>query len=268
MQQALLSTQNLAVGYRQGRHATVLLSGLNLHLAAGQLVALLGQNGAGKSTLLRALTGDEPPLAGTVTVAGHDLATMSPRQQSRAIGLVTTQRVQAGGLTVRELVALGRQPYTGLLGRLSQADHDVVDWAMQQVGIAAKAGSYVAALSDGERQKAMIARALAQHTPLIVLDEPTAFLDAASRIETLQLLASLAHEQGKGILLTTHDISRSLLLTDALWLITRHRQVVTGPTAQVVASEAMNQVFASPRVTFNPAHCDYEATSPHTGAGC
>ena len=106
----------------------------------------------------------------------------------------------------------------------------------------------------------MIARALAQHTPIIVLDEPTAFLDAASRIETLQLLASLAHDQGKAILLSTHDISRSLMLTDRLWVITRDRQLCTGSTARMMQSDAMNRVFANPNITFNPNHCDYEAT--------
>lgn len=255
---ALYATHNLAVGYVHGRHVTTLLSGLNLSIGRGQLVALLGQNGAGKSTLLRALTCASRPLAGWIEVDGCNLGSISLRERSRLIGLVTTDRIQAGALTVTELVGLGRQPHTGFLGRLDDDDRAIVARAIASVGITAKAQAYVAQLSDGERQKAMIARALAQSTPIIVLDEPTAFLDAASRIETMQLLARLAHEQGKAVVLSTHDISRSLLLTDRLWLITRDRQVLTGPTRDMVHSEAMDRVFSSPHVVFNQEHCDYE----------
>lgn len=259
MADALFSTHDLAVGYSNGKHRTILLSGLNLQLKAGHLVALLGRNGAGKSTLFRALTCADKPMGGTVMLQGKPIDSISQRERSRAIGLVATDRIQAGALTVTELVSLGRQPYTGLLGRLDWEDREIVAHAIESVGIADKANSFVAQLSDGERQKAMIARALAQCTPIIILDEPTAFLDAASRIETMQLLASLAHDQGKALLLSTHDISRSLLLTDGLWLITRDRSVVTGATADMLHSEAMNQVFASERIVFNPAHCDYES---------
>ncbi len=256
----LYSTHDLAVGYKNGKKNTILLSGLNLTLDAGRFVALLGQNGAGKSTLLKALSCATQPMAGEVMLNGKNVAHISLRNRSRMIGLVSTDAIQAGALTVAELVALGRQPYTGVLGRLDDHDHDIVARAIADVGITAKAHNYVAQLSDGERQKAMIARALAQCTPIIILDEPTAFLDAASRIETMQLLASLARDQHKAILLSTHDISRSLLLTHELWLITRERKVVAGPTATMVHSEVMNEVFNSPGITFNPNHCDYEAS--------
>ncbi|MDO4512277.1 MAG: ABC transporter ATP-binding protein [Bacteroidales bacterium] len=257
---AIFETQNLAVGYAHGKQTTTLLSGLNLSLEAGQLVALLGQNGAGKSTLIRALTFATRPIEGKIMMRGVDADTISKAQRARLLGLVSTERIQAGALTVTELVGLGRQPYTGFLGRLSDDDHAIVAESIASVGMSHKAESFVANLSDGERQKVMIARALAQHTPIIVLDEPTAFLDAASRIETMHLLASLAHEQGKAILLSTHDISRSLLLCDQLWVITRDRRVLTGPTAQMVHSEAMNEVFSNSSITFNPTHCDYEST--------
>lgn len=253
----MLTTHDLAVGYDH----TVLLSGLNLGLEAGQLVALLGRNGAGKSTLLRALTLASHPLGGSIEIDGRPVANIGKRERSRLIGLVSTERIMAGGLTVSELVGLGRQPHTGFLGRMDAHDREVVGEAMQQVGISPMASKFVSQLSDGERQKAMIARALAQETPIIVLDEPTAFLDAASRIETMRLLASLAHEQGKAVLLSTHDISRSLLHTDALWLITRDGHVVAGPTPQVVASDSMNQVFANPSIIFNAQHCDYESSA-------
>ena len=254
---AILTTHNLAVGYRNGKQQVTLLSGLNLHLDKGKLVALLGQNGAGKSTLLRAITCDERPIGGTIEVEGKNLLEMPQKERSRLLGLVSTERIQAGALTVEELVGLGRQPHTGFLGRLDDEDHRIVRQAMADAGIAAKAGEYIASLSDGERQKAMIARALAQETPLIVLDEPTAFLDVASRIETMRLLQTLAHDRGKAVLLSSHDISQSLMLADELWLITTDRQVLTGTTADLVAAGAMDHLFTNRSIHFNPQILDY-----------
>lgn len=254
---AIFTTHDLAVGYRSGKQQVTLLKNLNLTLAKGKLVALLGQNGAGKSTLLRALTCDEHPLAGTIQVNGRNLLEMSQKDRSRLIGLVSTERIQAGALTVTELVGLGRQPHTGFLGRLDDEDRAVVRQSMTDAGIIGKANEYIASLSDGERQKAMIARALAQQTPIIILDEPTAFLDVASRIETMRLLQKLAHEQDKAVLLSSHDISQSLMLADELWLITTEREVITGTTDQLVADGAMNRIFTNQSIHFNPNILDY-----------
>lgn len=255
---AILTTHHLTVGYMQGKHATPLLTDLDLKLASGRLVALLGQNGAGKSTLLRVLTCATPPLDGYIEIDDVNLNQISQRERSRLIGLVSTDRITAGGLTVNELVALGRQPHTGFLGRLSEDDNRIVSQAIHDVGIAHKARNYVAQLSDGERQKAMIARALAQETPIIILDEPTAFLDVASRIEAMQLLHSLAHERGKAVLLSSHDISQSLMLADELWLITRDREVIAGNTSDMLKSDAMNRLFTSRHIIFNPTLLDYQ----------
>ena len=254
---AILTTHDLAVGYRNGKQQVTLLSGLDLVMEKGKLVALLGQNGAGKSTLLRALTCDERPLNGTIEVNGKDLLTMSQKDRSRLIGLVSTERIQAGALTVRELVGLGRQPHTGFLGRLDDEDRAIIQQAMTDSGIISKADEYMASLSDGERQKAMIARALAQQTPIIILDEPTAFLDVASRIETMRLLQTLAHERGKAVLLSSHDISQSLMLADELWLITTDRQVLTGTPSKLVAEGAMNRLFENRSIHFNDKILDY-----------
>ena len=254
---AILTTHDLAVGYRNGKQQVTLLSGLDLVMEKGKLVALLGQNGAGKSTLLRALTCDERPLNGTIEVNGKDLLTMSQKDRSRLIGLVSTERIQAGALTVRELVGLGRQPHTGFLGRLDDEDRAIIQQAMTDSGIISKADEYMASLSDGERQKAMIARALAQQTPIIILDEPTAFLDVASRIETMRLLQTLAHERGKAVLLSSHDISQSLMLADELWLITTDRQVLTGTPSKLVAEGAMDRLFENRSIHFNDKILDY-----------
>ena len=256
-QSTILQTHDLAVGYRNGKQVVTLLQHLDLILEQGKLVALLGQNGAGKSTLLRALTCDERPLAGTVEVSGKNLHDMSQKERSRLIGLVSTERIQAGALTVTELVGLGRQPHTGFLGRLDDEDRQVIHQAMADSGIIDKAGDYMASLSDGERQKAMIARALAQQTPIIILDEPTAFLDVASRIETMRLLQTLAHDRGKAVLLSSHDISQSLMLADELWLITTDRQVITGTPADLVAAGAMDRIFTGRDIHFNPTILDY-----------
>ncbi len=253
----IISTGHLAVGYRNGKQQVTLLKDLNLSLYRGELVALLGQNGAGKSTLLRALTCDESPLGGTIEIDGKNLLEMSQKERSRLIGLVSTERIQAGALTVTELVGLGRHPHTGFLGRLDEDDKKIVHQAMVDAGIIGKADEYMASLSDGERQKAMIARALAQETPVIILDEPTAFLDVASRIETMRLLRNLAHERGKAVLLSSHDISQSLMLADKLWLITTDRQVLTGPTRQLVADGAMDRLFENRDIHFNPDILDY-----------
>ena len=254
---AILTARDLAVGYRNGSQTTTLLSGLNLNLEKGKLVALLGQNGAGKSTLLRALTCDERPLAGSIEVNGRDLLEMSQKDRSRIIGLVSTERIQAGALTVTELVGLGRQPHTGFLGRLDDEDRAIIQQSMADAGIISKANDYMASLSDGERQKAMIARALAQQTPIIILDEPTAFLDVASRIETMRLLQNLAHDRGKAVLLSSHDISQSLMLADELWLITTDREVLTGTTQQLLADGAMDRLFVNREIHFNPTILDY-----------
>ena len=253
----ILKTNNLAVGYRNGKQQVTLLSGLNLSLERGKLVALLGQNGAGKSTLLRALTCDERPIDGTIEANGKNLLDMPQRERSRLLGLVSTERIQAGALTVTELVGLGRQPHTGFLGRLDEEDHAIVRQSMADAGIIGKANEYVASLSDGERQKAMIARALAQQTPIIILDEPTAFLDVASRIETMRLLQTLAHERDKAVLLSSHDISQSLMLADELWLITTDRQVITGTTQELIADGVMNRLFTNRDIYFNPTIFDY-----------
>ena len=254
---AILTTHHLAVGYRNGKRQVTLLSDLNLRLERGKLVALLGQNGAGKSTLLRALTCDERPIDGSIESDGKNLLDMPQRERSRLLGLVSTERIQAGALTVTELVGLGRQPHTGFLGRLDEEDHEIVRQAMADAGIIDKADEYIASLSDGERQKAMIARALAQQTPIIILDEPTAFLDVASRIETMRLLQTLAHKRDKAVLLSSHDIFQSLMLADELWLITTDRQVLTGTTQELLAVGAMNHLFKNRDIQFNPAILDY-----------
>lgn len=259
---SVLTTHNLSVGYRQKHGSVAVLTGLDLQLRAGSLVALLGANGAGKSTLLRTLTAIQPPLVGDVAVAGKNIYDMTSRERSRQISIVTTDRVMAGALSVYELVSLGRQPHTGFLGHLSADDRMAVTNAIECAGIASKSQSLVSQLSDGERQKAMIAKALAQSTPLIVLDEPTSFLDVASRVETMCLLHRLAHEQGKAVLLSTHDVSQALLIADQLWVITVDGTLLAGDTETLITNGTMDNMFAEGVLSFDIQSCDYAVTLP------
>lgn len=250
---------DLSVGYKHGGKIATVLSGVNLSLKKGELVCLLGANGAGKSTLLRTLSGVQTPLQGVIKIEGRELSSISRREMSQLVSIVYTDHTLAGGLTVTELVALGRQPYTGFFGRLGHEDYDVVANSLKAVGISHKSESYVAQLSDGERQKAMIARALSQCTPMIILDEPTAFLDVASRIDTINLLHRLAHEQGKSVVLSSHDVGQSLTLADRLLLICRDGRVVEGDTDELIKQGILDEIFTGRDIVFDSVLRDYRA---------
>lgn len=257
----IMTITNLSVGYHIDKHSSKeVLSGLNIVLRQGELVCMLGANGVGKSTLLRTISGVQPPIKGEVVINGKEIADHSRRSLSRLISLVYTDNTLAGGLTVEELVGLGRQPYTGFFGRLSDNDRHVVRKAISDVGMAHKIGEYVSRLSDGERQKTMIARALAQQTPIIILDEPTAFLDVASRIETMKLLHDLAINGNKAIILSSHDVSQSLMLASRLWLITGDGILIDGITEELVLDGDLNRLFPNRDVTFDPAIGDFFAS--------
>ena len=247
--------RNLTIGYQVGKKRTEVHSRLNFQLFRGELTCLLGANGAGKSTLLRTLAAAQPFLSGDLELLDRDLSAYSERELSKTIGVVLTDRTQAGGLTVYELVALGRQPYTGFFGRLNKADKQLVEHALQAVEIAHKARCYMAELSDGERQKVMIAKALVQECPLILLDEPTAFLDVVSRIEIMNLLHRLAIEEKRAILLSTHDIEQALVLSDRLWLLSSTGGLECGVTEDLILRNRMDTLFANhARIKFDLMH--------------
>lgn len=208
-----LSLNNVSAGY--GRK--VVVSGVSISFKPGEVVCLLGRNGMGKSTLLRTIAGFQPPLAGDITIGDKTLASFDRKQLSQVIGIVLTEHGDIPDLSVREIVALGRSPHTGFFGNLSPDDNSIVDEAMTRVGIKHLEARNIATLSDGERQKAMIAKALAQQTSIILLDEPTAFLDYPSRVELFQLLRQLAQEEQKIILMTTHDLQLARQYASRLW---------------------------------------------------
>ena len=240
----MISLQNLTVGY--GTKAV--LSDINQVLKAGQLVCLLGSNGVGKSTILRTLAGFQQPLAGKVLLDGKDLSSLSLSQRSKTVSIVLTERVEVPYMKVADLVGMGRSPYTGFFGKLTKEDKQIVSEAIEMVGISSLAERTIDTLSDGERQKAFLAKALAQQTPIILLDEPTAFLDFHAKISTLRLMQKLAHETNKIILMSTHDVEMALRLSDILWIV-QDGKIQTGTTASLTESGILRQFLGDEAIS-------------------
>lgn len=209
----VISLSQLSVGYSLSHPV---ISDINLELRSGQLACLIGENGIGKSTLLKTLTGFLPKLKGSLLLGNRDIESFSQRELARQVSIVLTQKPDVQNLTIEEIIGLGRSPYTGFFGRLRAEDRKVVDDAIATMGIEKLRGRMIQTLSDGERQKVMIAKALAQETPIILLDEPTAFLDFPSKAETFQSLQRMAHERDKLILLSTHDLELAVRFADSL----------------------------------------------------
>lgn len=221
-----------------GYSGKVIARDLTAVLPAGSVTALVGSNGCGKSTLLRTIAGLQPSLGGSIT----------PKPDARNLAVVLTDRIDVPALTVNDVVALGRLPYMGLAARLSAVDRTTIAHAMEMAGIAHLSLRRIGELSDGERQRAMIARAVAQDTPIILLDEPTAFLDFPSKVDTLKLLCRLAHEEGKTILLSTHDLEIAFQLADRLWLLSDDG-ISEGSAEELAACGAISAIF--PHIKFD-----------------
>lgn len=251
----ILKTDNLGVGY--GRRTV--LSDICVSAVRGSLTALVGANGSGKSTLLRTLSGAQKPTAGSVHISGFDLASLGKRARARLLAMVSTDRTGAGALTVRETVEIGRHPHTGPFGRLDSADNSAVAKALADVGMEHYADRLLGTLSDGERQKVMLARALAQDTPLIILDEPTAFLDVAGKYEINRLLRSLA-DNGHTIILSTHDIASSVEAADTIWVVDHSLgHVVAADKASAISSGMLDRAF--PSLRFDPSTLTFRSAA-------
>ena len=209
----IISLSHLTIGY-SASHPVII--DIDLALRSGQLSCLIGENGIGKSTLLKTLTGFLPKLGGNLLLDGRDIQSYSQRELAREVSIVLTQKPDVQNLTIEEIIGLGRSPYTGFFGRLRAEDRLVVEDVIAAMGIEKLKGRMIQTLSDGERQKVMIAKALAQETSVILLDEPTAFLDFPSKAETFQTLRRMAHERDKLILLSTHDLELAVRFADNL----------------------------------------------------
>lgn len=241
-----LSHITLAYGSR------ILLQDVSASVPRGSLTALIGRNGTGKSTLLRTAAGLGEAASGEITLCGRALASLTPLQRASIVSFVTTDKVRIPNLACEDVVALGRAPYTNWIGRMQEADRDIVARSLALVGMAGFARKTMDRMSDGECQRILIARALAQDTPVILLDEPTAFLDLPNRYELATLLRRLAHDEGKCILFSTHDLDVALGLCDAIALIDTPALHCL-PAAEMAASGHIERLFAGAGIAFDPA---------------
>ncbi len=248
---AILVAKDLSIGYGNGRHGSnVLLTIPEVALRRGELTGLLGPNGSGKSTLIRTLCNLQSALSGEIRLGGQPLYGMKQREQAQRLSLVLTERTGGGNLSVYEVVALGRIPYTDWFGTLGPIDRRMIERALDLADVSRFRDRKLFALSDGERQKVMLARALAQDTPLIILDEPTAHLDLPNRIDMMQLLRKLAGEAGKAILISSHELDLTLQSADQLWLLS-DRQLIAGTPEDLVLNGTFQSVFRHTGVRFD-----------------
>ena len=251
-QELVLTTSDLTTGYRRNGHGgRPVTRDINVELRAGEVIGLLGPNGSGKSTLIRTLAGLQKPMSGKIELFGDDLAALNPKDIAKRLSTVLTDRVLIGNLNAYTLVAFGRSPYTGLLGKLRPEDEEIVRWALEATDMVDFAGRDIQKLSDGERQKIMIARALAQDTSVILLDEPTAHLDLPNRVDIIRLLRRLSHETGKGILLSTHELDLALKASDRIWLLDNEQELVAGVPEDLVLDGTFERVFQKDSFDFD-----------------
>ncbi|MCQ4873027.1 ABC transporter ATP-binding protein [Butyricimonas paravirosa] len=243
--------KDLSIGYKGKNDTKVVASGICTAINGGELTCLLGANGVGKSTLLRTLSAFQPKLAGKIDILGREIGTYSDKELSRTIGVVLTEKCDVRNMTVRELIGMGRSPYTGFWGALNGEDREIVERSIGMVKIENLASRMVHTLSDGERQKVMIAKALAQQTPVIFLDEPTAFLDFPSKVEIMQLLHKLTRETGKTIFLSTHDLELALQIADKIWLMDRQHGITIGTPEDLALEGHLSGFFARKGIVFD-----------------
>jgi iron complex transport system ATP-binding protein len=247
-----LTATKLSIGYSHRGQETCVAEALNLALNAGEFICLLGPNGAGKSTLIRTLAGMQAPLSGSLKLQGQTFHSIPPRERARMISVVLTEALPIGMMDAYSLVALGRHPYSGWLGGLNQNDKECIKWAFKAVGAEGLEARQIAELSDGERQKVSIARALAQEAQVMLLDEPTAFLDLPRRVELMTILRNLAHRESMGLLLSTHDLDLALRFADRLWILGPNGELTQGYPEALAMNGDFANAFTSENLNWDP----------------
>lgn len=251
MKDTTIRLRDLSIGYPDKHNTKRVAEHLNASIHSGELTCLLGTNGVGKSTLLRTLSAFQPPLGGTIDLLDRPLSTYDDRQLATVIGVVLTEKSDIRNMTVEELVGLGRSPYTGFWGTLKESDRRIVHEAIARVRIEPLTQRMVHTLSDGERQKVMIAKALAQETPIIFLDEPTAFLDFPSKVEVMQLLHNLTHTLQKTVFMSTHDLELALQIADKIWLMDRTNGIAIGTPEDLSLEGKLSSFFSRKGITYD-----------------
>lgn len=259
---AIIELEHLSIGYPGKHQQRVVLEDVNATLFSGELTCLLGTNGVGKSTLLRTLSALQPALSGKTSIQGKLLSNYTDKQLAQIISVVLTERCDLRNMSAIELTGLGRSPYTGFWGTLSKSDLEIVSDSLRLVGIEALRHRMVHTLSDGERQKVMIAKALAQQTPIIFLDEPTAFLDYPSKVEIMQLLHKLAHTYNKTIFLSTHDLELALQIADKLWLMDKKQGLKIGTPEDLSLDGTMESFFSRKGIAFDQQTGLFKVVTP------
>ena len=251
MKQNTIHIKDLSIGYPGKGEVKVVAGHINAGINSGELTCLLGANGIGKSTLLRTLSAFQPKLSGEIFIQGQEIEQYKDKELSMASSVVLTEKCEVRNMTVTELVGLGRTPYTGFWGTLDEDDKQIVERSISLVKIEKLADRMVHTLSDGERQKVMIAKALAQETPIIFLDEPTAFLDFPSKVEMMQLLHRLSRQTNKTIFLSTHDLELALQIADKIWLMDKMNGVIIGTPEDLSLNGSLSTFFAHKGIIFD-----------------
>lgn len=253
----ILQTSSLSIGYLQRKRPVLVQSCLDLSVRAGEMVCLIGPNGSGKSTLLRTLCGLQPSIAGQSFVNGKDIQNISNHERALLISLVLTDRIEVEHATVKAIVAMGRHPHSNWWGNISEEDDAKVDEAIRMVHLEEKSDNLLTELSDGERQRVMIAKAFVQDTPIIILDEPTAHLDLPNRVEIMLLLHKLAHDTGKSIVISTHELDIALQAADRIWLMTAGKGIEIGVPEDLVLNGSFSEAFMNNNFIFNPSNGNF-----------
>lgn len=246
----ILVTENLSVGYRSPKSQKVILENMNLDLHKGEMVCIIGPNGSGKSTLLRSLARLQAPLGGEIYLKNRLISEYSRKALAQNISLVLTEKTGTLNISVKDLIALGRYPYTSFTGKLLPEDELKINSAIDKTDLSAIAESKVNELSDGQLQKVMIARALAQEGDLMILDEPTAHLDLNNRVDIMSLLKSICRNEGKAMLISTHDLDLAMETADRFWL-TNNKSLIDGSPEDLAVNGILSSIFKSPNYYFN-----------------
>ena len=260
----IIQIQQLCAGYKQGMHFTEVIQNLNASVLKGEIIGVIGKNGIGKSTMLRTLTREQSPLSGSIAIEGKNINDFTRNEFARKVSFVSTESIRLSHCTVRELVSFGRYPYTDWFGRVTPEDKNVISEAISMVGLSSLANRYINEISDGERQRVMVARTLAQDTDIIILDEPTAFLDMPNKFEVIHLLSELTKTKNKTIIFSSHDLNIAMKEADRLWLMMPD-DLIDGAPEDLVLQNAISKVFGQSSLQFDTSKGEFSILRKSAG---